>query len=564
MSTGAQVIVSELEQAGVEVCFGLPGVHNLALWEALRSSSIRLVGVRHEQAAAYAADGFARATGRLGVALTTTGPGAANTLGAVGEAWASRSPVLVIATDIPSTLRRAGEYRGILHETSGQSEMFAPVVKSVHLGLTARRGGGCGVARRGRRRRGAHTPGLPRDRDRPAGGGAPGGDDPRVRRRVSGRCRDGRRQVVGGRRGRRRSRGRSAIPFARPARRRDPALDGAERPLLWVGGGARDASVAVSALAERLAAPVLTTYGAAGILPPGHPSAVGLPPHTPAAGALWDEADVILAIGSDLDGVQTQNFAQPQPPTLITVSLEPVVNYRADIHLAGEAGDVAAALAGGVRERDGLDALRGRLSSTRAEACGALDATALRFLDAIRFAVPADGVLVVDMCIPGYWLAGFHTPAAPRRIQVPLGWGTLGYAFPAALGAALAGTDGPVVSISGDGGFLFACGELATLAQEQIPLTAVIVDDGGYGMLRYDQQKAGDETYGVDLHTPDFAALATAFGVQAETVDGLDDAFGEALARHTADPTPSVLVARTPVPLIPPPNTSPNWYRRRT
>src|SRR3954452_24246708 len=117
MASGAQIIVQELERAGVEVCFGLPGVHNLALWAALRSSSIRLVGVRHEQAAAYAADGVARATGRLGVALTTTGPGAANTLGAVGEAWASRSPILVIATDIPSGLRRAGEYRGILHET---------------------------------------------------------------------------------------------------------------------------------------------------------------------------------------------------------------------------------------------------------------------------------------------------------------------------------------------------------------------------------------------------------------------------------------------------------------
>src|ERR1700755_3531956 len=114
MSTGAQVIVGELEQAGVEVCFGLPGVHNLALWEALRSSSIRLIGVRHEQTAAYAADGYARATGRLGVALTTTGPGAANTLAGVGEAWASRSPVLVIATDIPSGLRREGQYRGVL------------------------------------------------------------------------------------------------------------------------------------------------------------------------------------------------------------------------------------------------------------------------------------------------------------------------------------------------------------------------------------------------------------------------------------------------------------------
>jgi acetolactate synthase-1/2/3 large subunit len=132
--TGAEYVVSALRGAEVEVVFGLPGVHNLALWEALRESPIRLVGVRHEQAAAYAADGYARATGRLGVALTTTGPGAANTLGAVGEAWASRSPILVIATDIPSTLRRAGVYRGVLHETDGQTEMFKPVTKSHFVG----------------------------------------------------------------------------------------------------------------------------------------------------------------------------------------------------------------------------------------------------------------------------------------------------------------------------------------------------------------------------------------------------------------------------------------------
>jgi acetolactate synthase-1/2/3 large subunit len=265
-----------------------------------------------------------------------------------------------------------------------------------------------------------------------------------------------------------------------------------------------------------------------------------------------------VAIGSDLDGVQTQNFAQPQPPALISVALEPPVNYRVDVALTGEAATVTAALAGRVTARDRDPGAA--IAAARADACGALDATALRFLDAIRFAVPGDGVLVVDMCIPGYWLAGFHTPPAPRRLQVPLGWGTLGYAFPAALGAALAG-GGPVVSISGDGGFLYACGELATVAQERIPLTAVIVDDGGYGMLRYDQAKAGEATYGVDLHTPDFAALAESFGVEAETVDGLDDAFGEALARHVDDASPSVLVARTPTPLAPPPNTSPNWYR---
>jgi acetolactate synthase-1/2/3 large subunit len=272
----------------------------------------------------------------------------------------------------------------------------------------------------------------------------------------------------------------------------------------------------------------------------------------------------VIAIGSDLDGVQTQNFAQPQPPALVAVNLDAVdagTNYRVDALLQGDAAVCAAALAEAVGGRGGLDALHRRLNGVRAEACGQLDGAALRFLDAVRFAVPDDGVVVGDMCIPGYWLAGFHTPAAPRRLQVPLGWGTLGYGFPAALGAALAGA-GPTVAIVGDGGFMYACGELATLAQEEIPLTVVVVDDGGYGMLRYDQQRAGVAGYGVDLRTPDFVALAGAFGVRAEAVDGLDDEFGEALARHVSEPEPSLLVARTPEPLVPPPNTSPNWYRR--
>src|SRR4051794_23718114 len=141
MLTGAQLVVQALEDAGVELAFGLPGVHNLALWRALGDSPVRLVGVRHEQAAAYAADGYARASGRLGVAITTTGPGAANTLGAVGEAWASRSPILVVATDIPSRLRLPDTYRGVLHETTDQAAMFAPVTKATHRALAVERVG---------------------------------------------------------------------------------------------------------------------------------------------------------------------------------------------------------------------------------------------------------------------------------------------------------------------------------------------------------------------------------------------------------------------------------------
>ena len=241
-------------------------------------------------------------------------------------------------------------------------------------------------------------------------------------------------------------------------------------------------------LAERIAAPVITTYGASGLLPSGHPCAVGMPPHVEPVGRLWDEADLVIAVGSDLDGVQTQNFAQPQPGKLLAINLDPedaTKNYAADLVLSEDGSSACAALAAEVRERP-LDGLADRLHEVRAATCGTLDARALRFLDAIRFAVPDDGIVVADMCIPGYWLAGFHTPAHPRKLQIPLGWGTLGYAFPASLGAALAGA-GPTVAIAGDGGFLYAAGELATVAQEKIPLTLVIVDDGGYGMLRYDQ-----------------------------------------------------------------------------
>src|SRR5262249_8953249 len=160
------------------------------------------------------------------------------------------------------------------------------------------------------------------------------------------------------------------------------------------------------------------------------------------------------------------------------------------------------------------------VADVRAQALASLRATfpaELGFLDAFAAAVPDDAVVLCDMCIPGYWLGGFHPTPAPRRLTYPLGWGALGCAFPIARGAALAG-GGRGVAVAGDGGFLCAVGELATVAQERLPLTTVIVDDGGYGMPRFDQRRSGVESYGVDLRTPDFVALAESFGVRAEAV----------------------------------------------
>jgi acetolactate synthase-1/2/3 large subunit len=530
--TGADILVRTLEEAGVRVVFGLPGVHNLPAWEALRTSSIRLIGVRHEQAAVYAADGYARATGEVGVALVTTGPGAANTLGATGEAWASRSPVVVIATDIPTSLRRAGVVGGALHEATDQRAMFAPVTKAtVRLDRPEAVGeiaGACAQALAAPRR--PVFVEIPTDV-------------------LSGAAADGHAGASG------------------VLKRADaPDVSGALeilaeswKPVVWAGGGALDAGDAVVALAERLGAPIFTTYSARGVAG-DHPLAVGLPPHLPEAGALWDGADVVVAIGSDLDGMSTMNWRLPSPRRLVTVNIDGAdasKNYMSHAAVEADARAGATALATalppGPKPWADLPAIRAAaLDRLRAE-----HPEELAFVDAFARAVPAETIVVADMCIPGYWLAALHRPAAPRRFQYPMGWGTLGYAFPAALGAAMAG---PTVSVSGDGGFLFACGELATARQEGLPLTAVVVDDGGYGMLRFDQRHSGTETYGVDLATPDFVALARAFDVTAEAVDGLGDAFADALARQLADPEPSLLVARAA--LTPPPTTSPRWHRQ--
>jgi thiamine pyrophosphate-dependent acetolactate synthase large subunit-like protein len=543
MLTGADVAVRALEGAGVDTVFGLPGVHNLALWRVLAGSPIRLVGVRHEQSAAYAADGYARASGKLGVAATTTGPGAANTLAAVGEAWASRSPVLVIATDVATTVRRAGVWRGALHEASDQAAMFSPVTKKalrVHraeeLGAVLAQAAATALA----------PPSRPVYVEVPTDllAAAAGEDEPPP---AAGR--------------------RAPSPAPEAVERAAAVLERSRSPLVWVGGGALQsgAGEAVRALAERLVAPVMTTYSARGLLPPDHPLLVG-PPHMPQVGALWDEADVVVALGSDLDAMSTQGWSMPQPPHLVCVNVDPVdagKNYLPDLMLEGDASEVAEALAGRLAQRPGLDSLARRLDAVRREVRASVEGEqpeAAGFLHAFAAAIPPEAVVLCDMCIPGYWLGAFHPVPGPRKLVYPMGWGTLGCAFPQALGAALAGA-GPAISVSGDGGFLYACGELAAAKQEAIAVTAVIVDDGGYGMLRFDQDRRGDPHEGVDLETPDFEGLAASFGVRAQTVEGLDADFGRALEQLVALEEPTVLVAKAG--LDPPPNVSPRWYRRQ-
>ena len=525
MPTGAQLIVDLLEQEGVEVAFGLPGVHNLALWEALRGSPIRLVGVRHEQAAAYAADGYARATGKLGVALTTTGPGAANTLGAVGEAWASRSPILVIATDIPAALRRPGVYRGVLHETTDQAAMFAPVVKATHR-RAAEDAATVAATARSRapspRRRGPSTWGSPTDL---LAAEAPAGAAPTGRRvRAAGADR-----AVERRRGAARS-GRAAADLggraARSTRRGEAAR--------WPSGSPR---------------PCITTYGA-------RRAARRRPPVRGRDAAARRAAGRAVGRGRSGDrhrlGPRRRADAELRPAAaaaMVAINLDAedaTKNYRADIVLDGDAARCDRARGGRARRARRLDGLAARLREVRARRlrrarrrarCGSSTRSASR--------VPDDGDRGRATCASRATGSPASTRPRARASCRSRSAGARSATRSRPRSARRSRTAGRSSSISGDGGFLYALRRAGDGRPGADPADR---RDRRRRRLRDAPLRPGraaaTDRYGVDLRHARLRALARAFGIRAEPVDGLDDEFGAALAEHVLDPEPSVLVAR--------------------
>jgi acetolactate synthase-1/2/3 large subunit len=527
---GADAVAGALHAAGVDTVFGLPGAHNLALWPACGRAGVRIVGMRHEQGCAYAADGHARATGQPGVALVTTGPGAANTVAGVGEAWASRSPVVVVATDIPAALRRPGVYRGVLHECADQAALFAPITKAQ---LTVANADDIGTTMREALTRASTAParpvyvGIPTDLLT-----APASEvhtAPAIR----------------------------GVPMPDVAWLLDTIAD-SDRPLVWVGGGGRDASAEIDALARRLGAPVVTTYQARGVLSPDHPLLVGGPPHEPEVTELIASADLLIAVGSDLDQMNTMAWRLPLPERRVAINVDPDDATKnitmdgvaeSDARVAGVLADAISARAPWAAGVDGLGArIRARLAAdveTR---------DAIEFLEHTEAALGAGTVVVADMCIAGYWIAGHLRVDTPRSLQYPMGWGTLGYALPAAIGTAATRADLPTVAFVGDGGALFALGELSALAEHGSSCTVVVVDDGGYGMLRYGHD---GEEIGSDLPRVDFQAVAEGFGIDAVTVDGVGSDYAKALAAATAVGAPRLIHVHAR--LIPPVTTTPRW-----
>lgn len=543
-SSVAGAVLRMLSSAGADVVFGLPGVHNLAFWEDAGETASRIVGVRHEQTCVYAADGWARSTGRLGAGLVTTGPGAANAAGALGEAAASGSPLVLVASDVSAVLSEPGVVKGLLHESRDQAAIFEPLAKAVFRPTTPA-GAVADMAEAIQTAlawpRGPVFVSIPTDVLHGAGEPAPVGSPPRL------------------------------APDPTQLDEAAALIGASVSVAIWAGGGAvqSGAETALLRLAETLGAPVFTTFGARGLAPPGHSGYTGVPVHEPESEALLAAADLLLAVGTDFDGMDTKNWSIRLPPRLVSVNCDETdltKNYRPDLEIRADARLAVEGLLDRLDDRGRGPAAGRPTRATSGElrrtvwqrlSSDPRTAVACQLVDAVdRAAEAVQAVVVADMCIPGYWVGGYSTLAGTRRVQYPVGWGTLGFALPASIGAAL-GSGRPVLVVSGDGGFMFGLGELAVIAQDQLPITVLVVDDGGYGMLRFDQLRAGVPGAGVDLFRPDFVKLADSFGFEAVLFDGFDDQVESALKTALSAGRPRLMVLRES--LRPPKTTSPRW-----
>jgi acetolactate synthase-1/2/3 large subunit len=332
---------------------------------------------------------------------------------------------------------------------------------------------------------------------------------------------------------------------------------------MWLGARAVPAESAVRRLAERLGALVVPTYQARGMLA-GYGGTVVAPPHEPVVASAIAAADVLLVVGDDLHGMTTRNWRMPVPGAIVALTddasaslgdYDLAVRLDGDITLAVEALLEALGPADAPQPPHGDELTAEVLAGVAADGRTAAAAT---FLATIEDGWPADGAVVVDMCLAGYWLGGYSRQPRARRLQYPVGWGTLGFGLPAAIGPAAHGI--PTLAVVGDGGAVMALGELATYVQERLPVALLVVSDGGYGMLRYDQTVAGDAHRGVDLVEPRWEDLASAYGLRMARTDDPGTGLSRALAQaRTGVERGEVWLVVLEQAFHPPRTTSPRW-----
>lgn len=544
---GGAALVAALERNGVDVVFGIPGVHNLEVYRHLAASGVRHVAVRHEQGAGYAADGYARASGRPGVCLTTSGPGATNACTAAATAYADSSPVLFCSPGPPIGVE--GRDLGLLHEMKDQSAHFESLVTASVRPTSAQEihdvVDEIFEGWRRARPRPVHLE-LPVDvlegewRPEPAAG-------------TAATDRDGAEGAVADRlRARFDASAPAALPTAASIRRtvREVAalLSASRRPLLLLGGGARGAADGAARLAERLGALVLTTVNGKGVVDERHPLSLGASIRLPGTRALFETADVIVVVGSELGDSDLWGVPVVTESPVVRVDVDPrqlQKNLPASVALCMDARAAVDAL---VRELGDGDATSETWAATadrlrlelRAEAL--VDGEPYEAINReLSAALPESTIVGGDSAQVSYFgTAHFWPMARPGRFLYPTGYATLGYGVPAAVGAKLAQPEAPVVALVGDGGVLFTVQELLTAAEQRLALPVVIVDNHGYAEIRQGMMDRGIEPVAVDRPSVDFPALGRAFGGRGHSVSSLDELCGRVLDALSAD-GPTVL-----------------------
>ncbi|HME39669.1 MAG TPA: 5-guanidino-2-oxopentanoate decarboxylase [Steroidobacteraceae bacterium] len=513
-------LVELLAKNDIDTVFGIPGVHNLELYRGLTSSSLRHVLVRHEQGAGFAADGFARLSGRPAAAFVISGPGLTNIMTAVAQAYSDSVPLLVVAA---APLRASFTKQwGVLHELYDQAALAAGVfgiARSAHSAVDVRDHLRlCLASLRTGRPRPAYLE-IPLDvLAEPTTLEAERFEDTPLLPQASAEQID------------------AAVRL----------LAVAERPLIIAGGGARRAGSELRHLVEALDCPLVTTAAGKGVLAESHPANFGTSLPYRSIQQLIFDADVVLAVGTELG--ETDMYFTTQLPLgglLIRVDVDPVKlsdQYAADVCVWSDARTalhaINRALAGRAQEaapRSGWRTAIGGAAKFRGEIEGSLDAKARAewsALRAIKAALPWDGVVFSDMTQIAYFGNYAYPVENPGQWFHPSGYGTLGFALPAALGAKISSPARAVIALAGDFGLQFTVTELVTAVEVGLSLPIVVWNNSALGQIRDDMVAAGIPQLGVVGRNPDFVALAKACGAEGYRVHdaaGLTEAIRTAL-----------------------------------
>lgn len=534
--TGGEAVVESLKREGVEYLFSIPGVQIMAVFDALYGEKdLRLITVRHEQSTIYMADGYSRVKGRPGVGLVVPGPGVQNTLAAMGTAYACSSPVLLLAGQVESM--DLGKDGGVLHEVNDQLDMVRPVTKWCRRVM-----------------RGEEIPGAIHEamgqmntgRPRPTEVEIPW-DTLRNSAEVEFFSRE-------------------AIPPAEPdpesIRRAVELLVKAQKPLIWAGGGAilSDGSAELRDLAEALGAPVVTTPEGKGAISEDHLLSLGGGYY--GFGAIrWamPQADVVLAVGTRFTWQQQRPGTALKPPQkLIHLDADPSVigkNYPAEVAIVADAQAGLRALVEAVRKEKVAKErwLTSELDQFRQNHQNWLQEKAPLQYDIIktlRKELADDAILVAGVTNIGYWANLAYAARRPRTYITSSYFATLGYSFPTALGVKLAAPDRPVVCVVGDGGFLYACAELATAVKYGINLITIVFNDQAFGSTKSDQLvNFRGRIVGTEINNPDFAELAELFG--AKGLKAKPEQLGKALNEALEAQRPVVIEVPLPTLIAP-------------